>query len=1149
MPRKKKSLESEEYQQLSLFGDELEPLEQLEDEPAEPNLEISDNSEEDLEEDSWLEDEELASSFAPAERNLEPTAKELLTLKLLREAINTQNPDDLVMRDFAEDVLPNLLKFAIAVTAKGGKYFDRLDAKRLAENKPLVRRDNAADQSLNSHILNGLFPANLVAKRLEEIRTTWRREMRSDRDLKRRILIAGFILHDFEKFNYDLLPGMPEKYREVRQNGDIRKVTREELREIFRIIVPLLGLDKLINPELPEGWIEYLDDLLFVVSNTQRRNDTDLNLSEEGLNPQLSDRPLIAISDLTCLADLLSSIIKHPQDAENRSLSNIIHQVSDGKLRLTYHGIAENRGVLTNVINNALMDAHSNYTPLLYLPAGVIYLAEKNAPPVEIEDLPERVVNKIKTLCANELKRRQTGFGRDGKGMKYAEYYNLFFDPIGLMEVALGATLRILHDNKSSVAKSRSDRLIEFQQKQVLSADYNFRFDDDIRIDRLAEFGDVATRNIWGDFVNKIETERKNNKTQKLPELPPELEPKNLVLKIAEYWELSEYLPQLREIQKINETLKELKLKGNTGGVPYDWYYLAARYLEKNPGIDDVSESCRGAIAYISQLIKPVLEQYQIPDGWDDLREWVKRVVILPEKTEATAKSPDNFLDELSRYQLAKKPGRGRQLICSISHSAYTVTEQMESAVLFSPQVYTNKQTLFGSNAKRNISSIAGLEMMLRQILMNQTQAVGKKFEDSKYRYLYFYPTYYCTPETNKFLQRAYQSIAQTRFSTDIRNHFINKDLEADFGRDRYQSVDAFLIQEDLDPEKDRTFKLSYPEDQPLTFYFMALPPAKSATDTESWVMPSWLAFAFPTVLDVKTVVSESPIPPFNDGSEFEETVFLDTAPQAFRALTGGDRFRLDYILEGWEEGGNKYPSPLNVLTAAYAIHLDVNAKQGKGGYDANWGKLSELANDFETSPLNVFAYLNKWVRRQKVETARMEKIKLYAYHFYPCFDPYVVYEEEELKVAEKSSLNHPKKLTELYRKFYRANKQYNPKSNAVLKPIDVAAKTILEADPSFDLVDAVAAEVFKLMQRVHNSTAEGRWVFKKREDEREAILEFAKYFVEDVFYGSFRGDRARLAGKQINLIRDTCEFLYRLEDDKEIREKGKESKAKNEEE
>jgi CRISPR-associated protein Csc3 len=108
------------------------------------------------------------------------------------------------------------------------------------------------------------------------------------------------------------------------------------------------------------------------------------------------------------------------------------------------------------------------------------------------------------------------------------------------------------------------------------------------------------------------------------------------------------------------------------------------------------------------------------------------------------------------------------------------------------------------------------------------------------------------------------------------------------------------------------------------------------------------------------------------------------------------------------------------------------------------------------------------------------------------------------------------------------------------LKPIDIAADTILKAESSVfqgeTLVAAVAAEVFKLMDRVHASTAEGRWVMSKREEERQAVLDFARYFVVDVFDKSFAGDRARLAGRQLNLIRDTCEFLYRLEDDKENR-------------
>ncbi|MBL1201932.1 MAG: type I-D CRISPR-associated protein Cas10d/Csc3 [Nostoc sp. GBBB01] len=1060
---------------------------------------------------------------------------ELLTLRLLREAIQAQNPGDKVMADFGEYVLPNLLRIAIGVTAKGGKFFDEIDQKREAEGKSKVRRDNAADQSLNTHLLNGLFPANLIEKKLENLDTTIRRVVK---ERERRLVIAGFILHDFEKF-----PDAPE---------ECRKLPLDKHRQIIEEKVQQLGLDQFINPEHPEGYKEYIDDLLCMAYNAQNRWDTNWNFSEFGLNPVLKDRTIRSLSDLTRLADLLASVIKHPQDAEHRGLNDILHSLSDGQLQFTYHRIAENRGVLTNVVNNAVIQAYTSlntdeltyYEPLLYLPTGVIYLAARNAPPISAKDLPDLVVNNIKSLCAGQLRLRQTGFGRDGKGMKYAEYYNLFFDSPGLMQVALDATLRILNSNKPSVAQSRSENLVKFQQQGVLPAEFDFNFADDIRIDQIAEFGDLVSRKIWEETVNRIEAIRKKDK--KLPEIPS----LNLIHQVAEFWHLTEYIPQIRYIERINESLKENNLKGNTGGVPYEWYYLAAKYLENHPGIENVRESCQEVINYLTNLISPILAQYELPDGWDDLREWVTRVVMLPSTNQQLSSKiqSENFFQELDNYNAAKKPGRGRQLICSISHSAYTVTEQMESAVLFTPQVYTNKQMLGGSNAKRNISSIAGVEMMLRQILMNQTQAVGKRFEDGKYRYLYFYPTYYFTPETNKFLQKAYSGIAQTRFDTSVRNHFITKDLQAHLAKKDYQSVDSFLIDENLEDDKDRTFKLSYPEDQPLTFYFMALPPGRDSTDTESWVMPSWLAFAFPMILDVKTVVSESPIPPFNDGAEFEESVFLDSAPHAFRALVKRDRFRLDYILEGWNENGIEYPAPLNVLTAAYAIHLDVNARQGKSGYDANWGRFTELAKDFETSALYVFSYLNRWVRNQGVETARIEKIRLYTYHFYPCFDPYAKFDpiNEELIVGEESSLNHPKKLTELYRRFYRANKRYNPKSNAVLKPIDIAAETILKAELSVfhgeTLVAAVAAEVFKLMDRVHSSTAEGRWIMSKREEERLAVLEFARYFVEEVFEKSFAGDRARLAGRQINLIRDTCEFLYRLEDDKENLERNEKS-------
>lgn len=1133
-----------------------------------------------LEEDLPDEDYEDGMGGDSNDREVELPA-EFITLKLLRRAIASQNPNDEIMSDFGEYVLPNLLRVAIGTTAKGGKYFERKEQeyydRQVREGretiKPISRR-SADDQSLNTHLLNGLFPANQIEQRLEELDTTIQRIMQP-KPQRRRLAIAGFILHDFEKFDYNRFPSMPEIYKAV-EKGGIRKLSVDDHRIIVDVIIRELELDCFLNPDDPEAYKSQINGILYIAYNAQRKDDTNLNTAELRLGRD--SNIYVELSNLARLADLLASIVKHPQDAESKSLNSTVHELSDGQLQLTYHSISENHGVLTNVVNNAVIDEFMSvntperkyYEPLLYLPTGVIYLRLKNAPPITSKNLPDRVVAKVKEICVRELnpelkpgevKPVNKGFLRDGKGLKYAEYCEQLFDDFELMNIALRATQSLVRNSK---ATERSNSLIEFQKKGVLNSKSDFKFGERLLIDQLAEFGDLVTRKIWGSRVTKIQNWTKTNK-QKFS--LGDLESGDfLVFKIAEHLGISECIPQIREIQHINESLKELKLKGNTGGLPLEWYYLAAQYIKVHAGSEDITEAGNQIIECVTILISSVLKEFEDfknsfkneaetdsdikGDGWDDLRDWVQRVVMLPSNQTT---SQDKFLEELNNYNAAKQQRRGKQLICSITHSAYTVKEQMESGVLFTPQVYTNKQMLFGSNAKRNISSIVAIEFMLRQILMSETQEVGKKFEDGKYRYLFFYPTYYFSPETNRFLHEAYDHIAQTRFDPGLRNHFISQDLTADFSLENYQTAGIFQFQDNPanNAYKGRIFKLNYSENQPMTFYFMALPPEKRGktdpTDTESWVMPAWLAFAFPMILDVKTVVSESPIPPCKDGTDFEQTVFLDSAPQAFRMLTQESHFRLDSILEGWEHNGKHYTAPLNSLTAAYAINLDVNARQTKNGYNPNWGKLSELARDFETNPLYVFNYLRRYTRDKQLDTPGLPKIRLYTHQFYPCFDPYVCFENEELHVTNPlSPIHHPKKLTELFRKFYRAKstKGQPTKANAILKPIDEAADVVLKAENSTcrgeTLVDYVAARLASLMNRVHNSTAEGRWIFKnsERDQEREALLDFSRYFVLEVFEGTFKGDRARLAGRQLNLIRDTCEFLYRLEDDKEWRKR-----------
>lgn len=137
------------------------------------------------------------------------------------------------------------------------------------------------------------------------------------------------------------------------------------------------------------------------------------------------------------------------------------------------------------------------------------------------------------------------------------------------------------------------------------------------------------------------------------------------------------------------------------------------------------------------------------------------------------------------------------------------------------------------------------------------------------------------------------------------------------------------------------------------------------------------------------------------------------------------------------------------------------------------------------------------------------------------------------------SEINHPRRLVELYRKFYRAEFKPNSRASArgATKPFHLASQIIVNTDSTLKgqpLIDAIAARIMKLMQQCHGNTAEGYWVIADPSLERQAIIDFAEYLVVNVFEQSFNGDRARLQGRQLGYLEDACEFVYRLEQDKE---------------
>lgn len=1047
-----------------------------------PKTKKKTSSPESIEFDSTSEEDSLRALTEIEEKEVEATPPALdpepLFAHLLREVVDKTSREDVVLRDYVRMVVPPMSAQLAGKTAKGGEFAER---KAQQGNGADALRRYGADQSLRAHLVNGLFPAAHVARVLR----AWGAPRLERFDEKAyRLLCAGFTLHDWLK-----LPRVQERLAEA--GLDHSKVNVAQHRALVEQIIwdwlVALGFEEYLAPV--GGLALLLHDVIYIASNTQRRWGTMLNLSELP-NQTMDGRTRQLVTDLCTLADLVAYIGEALTPREliaHHSVRELITGLSDGNARLVAHHVAENRGALTNFIHSAALGALESElrVPLLYAPSGVIYLEHRDAPRgLDANHVAELAIEKIRAACKGQITNTFIGFSRDGKGLKRAPYYDLHFAPSEEIKLTARGVFKLMYEGKKSSAGKRYQGMIE---KELAPQVADLDLKDDLRVDQLAEF---CAR------VEKIVDEQ-------------ELDVDAAALLLEEL-----------DLTDIRSEFDAIPRDNRAGGVAYHWYFAAGLYLKQNPGADETQWR-----ELLDSLARTVSERIVKPQdaaaGWDDVRAYIKRVLTLPEATRENADVLAMAERELERYLTAKKRGQGATAVCSLCSSSYAVEEQREAGILFSPQVYTNKQPLHSNKAIRNICQICAVEMMLRQILMNRNAATGGRFEAQRMRYLFFYPMYYFTPETLRAFERAYQQLKRISVAA-LRKALVTEDAEGHqslrLDAETYQRLRPLLLDPETlnDPSRDRMFRLHYPENEPVTFYFLGMtPPSREAKDAEAWVNPAFLALLLPLALDVKVVASESPMPLMMEANEMNETVFLDAPHDFVKYIIGRERISLDRLLPR-----------LRALTVAYLIHLDGNAGMGRAGFDYRWQDIPALARELSDSPLAVFAYLKKWQRKGGYDSIPTEKAKLY-----------LEYERvmDELKKAEGKGgegMSYAKELTRLYRGFYRAEGR-PPKSNAILKPIQIAAETVLRADSRIfndqeSLIEVVQGELNGLLDRMNKNRAEG-W-FPPGSDgpsRAKAVDAFSRLFVEDLLYGALRGDKAALNGKQLNYIKNACETLY----------------------
>lgn len=1056
---------------MNLSLSDSEPIDDFEDNPAEIAEPI---------EQPTATDDYAASEAEPPELPLEP-----IFARLLREAID---PGDAVLADYADYVVPRLSALLAHVAAKGGNF----GLRKREEGAPAEEVARYGDdQSMRAHIVNGLLPAARVARILK--RWGVQRFVDEFDDETYRLFCAGYTLHDWLK-----LPGVNKQLHDLGLQYNTVNVA-VHLPDVERIIGQWcvdLGLDRFLEPI---GGLSYhLHNLIYIASNTQLRWGVMHNLAAL---PRLCvrGRTLSLATDLATFADYLAYLGRTPVEAVSHpSIQKIVGSFDDRRvgIALTYHHLADVRGVITSIINNAAINAcqvRDWREPLLYAPTGVVYLERRGAPPAPaVADVAEATVARIRELCQRQLAENLIGFSRDGKGIKYADYYTMFFAPRDLARLA-----------------------VRFAERRITNVSAGKRYDS-IAAKGLAPDGTDL------DLPNALEVDRIAETCALLVKIAaaadPALDAEQVLL---DHMGLSHLRNLVRQINS-----------GKTGGVPYGWYYAAGMYRKMTPGLDNqqwVERLYELADAVAARL--PDAPSTSAPQ-WDEIRRYVMDHLHFgpmnaPELT-------DRIQTELARYGKARASGRGATTVCGLCSSPYRIGEQQEAAILFAPMVYTNKQPLHGSKAIRHICAICSAEMMLRQLLMKRGQESGSDFEKRRLRYLYFYPVYFFTPESLKMLRVVHDRLKRVSF-VELRKALENKggDPELRLDPETFQRLEPLLMDPAPPPmSEDRLLRLRFPSNEPITFSFIGIPPLeRDAKDAEAWINPAFLALVMPLVLDVKVIASESLLPVIQEANELPETVAFDGAHTYVVRMTGQARLNLDDVLPA-----------LQRLIVSYLVHLDGNARASAGGFDYRWHEMPAVARNLEASPLYAFHYLKKGLRRESGDRTPDKQAVRYVHLVEHYLDP------------KDPAMSHARQLVTLYRQFYR-HKRGRFNSNSILKPLSEAAEVILKADPRLfnddeALIEAVQARLRKLIDNVGRGSADGdipRWIDPET---REASLrEFSRYMVEEVYRKACGGDRAALAGRQLNLLKNACESIYIDEHRREQRERGRTQPDETEEE
>ncbi|NMB11825.1 MAG: type I-D CRISPR-associated protein Cas10d/Csc3, partial [Firmicutes bacterium] len=517
--------------------------------------------------------------------------------KLIFDSATEDHP---VLRQWIDTVVPHLLgnlglKNAKGMSEREARLFVSTDLNPEAREKAVATLTSMPDQSLAVHTINAALGAWTIV------------DLAGLDDESRRLYLAGVTMHDLNK--------MIE--REIRLQGKQAEDYEHALREWGR----KLGLWDFIDQR-------YWPDVAFLAQNAEAKRGENRTLANYP-NLQKDPASLEDLAEFVRLADLLASVAQRPDDLMHMSGPNrptdIIRRVLDDQYVLRYHRTAENRGLLTQVIHNAVLDQTTaqEWIPFLFFPDGITYLAPKDAPEPDLDTLPiavrETLMETIKDSMGTLVSRNQFG-------TRYPQELVEILDEFSAARIIVSRTMTLISDNKDPVTENRKEKTELKPDSQVeLDLDYPAS----LNADRLAE-GMIALTNLIEDYFGGSKDDH------------------------------GEALVRALGMEAHIEAWQSI---ARTGGIGYHWYYVGGHYAKKHPGLA-AEELAEAMMAAYEEVLKELDPPSRLPP-FAFLEEYIPQILSLG----GTYQDWD-FAAELKQYQQSKALRSG-QRICAICHSPF----------------------------------------------------------------------------------------------------------------------------------------------------------------------------------------------------------------------------------------------------------------------------------------------------------------------------------------------------------------------------------------------------------------------------------------------------------------------------------------------